>query len=85
MVVTVIICCSQVHGGAGMPDIQCIVYNRSIFKLRQRNVILDGKLLLLHTFVVMYFRTKFVTNFTDCFMWELCQQYVVSKLFDTKS
>lgn len=41
--IVVTIVCPQVHGGAGMPDIQCIVHNRSIFQLRQRNVILDGK------------------------------------------
>ena len=33
----------QVHDGASLPYLQCIVNNRRLLRVRQRNFILDGK------------------------------------------
>lgn len=40
-----IFCIPQVHGRIGMPNFQCAIDNRRIFRVCERNVILDGEYL----------------------------------------
>lgn len=39
-------CILQVHGCAGMPDFQRTIDNRRVFRIRKRNIILDGTYLV---------------------------------------